>query len=45
MLFATAFFGIAIVPAAIAQTTPENIAKRPAVDRFILRREEGFSRF
>ncbi len=24
---------------------PENIAKRPAVDRFILRREESFSRF
>src|SRR5687767_7861208 len=24
---------------------PENIAKKPAVDRFILRREEGFNRF
>jgi hypothetical protein len=24
---------------------PENLAKRPAVDRFILRREEGFNRF
>jgi hypothetical protein len=24
---------------------PENLAKKPAVDRFILRREEGFNRF
>jgi hypothetical protein len=26
-------------------TFPENLAKRPAVDRFILRREEGFGRY